>query len=73
MSEVNSVKIGDTVWCNPEGSHVLPPGLPAGAIAEIEATYTSQAYGTVTYVNYRNKVFKVPNDCIHPVSATFAM
>ena len=73
MSEVHSIRIGDTVRCSPHGNYVLPAGLPSGAIAEVEATFLSTTYGSVTYVSYRGKVFKVPDACIYPLEATFAI
>jgi len=73
MSEASTIKIGDTVRCSPQANLLLPLGLPVGAIAEVEATFTSPTYGTVTYVSYQGKVLKVPHDCIQPISATFAI
>lgn len=73
MNEVHSIRIGDTVRCSPQGNYVLPAGLPAGAIAEVEAIYLSPTYGSVTYVSYRNKIFKLTDACIHRVDATFAI
>jgi len=72
MSAAYSIGLGDSVRCSPQGGDVLPRGLPVDAIAEVVATYLSATYGTVIYVSYRNKVFKVPDNCVHP-EPTFAI
>jgi len=69
MSDVNSIRIGETVQCRrPDGNYVLPDGLPNEALAEVVAVYAGK-----THVMYGGKIFKVSTACVHPVKAAFAL